>query len=120
MGRLKSFEIFINEAKGNIDLMAKNIQVAYEKEPKDVMYGGEDEKFFNFYVIDADMDNANIAATTLEDPGIFGERVLFEFVDLTVKMFSELKKAGVSIPPNADHVIHVMIAKKDPAPYNKN
>ena len=116
MRRIKLFESF-NESNANIELMKKNIEVAYDKESKDVMFGGEDEKFFNFYVIDVDMDNAQVAAITLEDPAIFGERVLFEFVDLTVKVYAELKKLGIVIPENAEHVIHVMIAKKNPAPY---
>jgi len=120
MNIVKSFSTFINESNANIELMKKNIEVAYEKEgTDDVRYGNEDDKFYNFYVLDVDMDNANIAATTLEDPSIFGERVLFEFVDLTVKMYAELKKIGVDIPEHAEHVIHVMIAKKHPG-YYKN
>ena|ERR1035437_6095703 len=120
MSRVKGFLSFINEGKQqmlSIGLMSKNIEVAYEKDAKDVMYGGDDGKFYNFYVIDADMDNASVAAKVLEDPGIFGERVLFAPLDLTVKSYSKLKDAGIEIPKNANFVMHVMIAKKNPAPY---
>jgi hypothetical protein len=122
MSRIKKFQAFINESITDKNEFIKNSLIkAYDKEskPNEVIDMGEDDKFYNFYVIDSDLDKAQAAARRLEYPHVFGDFVSFEPVDITVQMNKEFKDAGLN-PTESDFVIHVRVSKKFNGGISKN